>query len=150
MVFVFFVLQNDKDVRVSVTCIRVPVMRAHTESVNLQFENPLDEVKHGLGTFKSSLNGGVHIVKANHVEDLTGKTFFSFYLFRECHFFEVLVQYVPRSGNVSADLLAKLGALSGLVQEAWGPWFCFSVLWVLSVGFCATMVILAAVSSFVQ
>ena len=27
------------------TCIRVPVMRAHAESVNLQFEKPLDEVK---------------------------------------------------------------------------------------------------------
>lgn len=26
------------------TCIRVPVMRAHAESVNLQFEKPLDEV----------------------------------------------------------------------------------------------------------
>ncbi|KAK1553380.1 hypothetical protein Q3G72_033973 [Acer saccharum] len=34
---------NDKDVRVTATCIRVPVMRAHAESVNLQFENPLDE-----------------------------------------------------------------------------------------------------------
>ncbi|KAK1582269.1 hypothetical protein Q3G72_013406 [Acer saccharum] len=31
----------------------------------------------------------------------------------------VLVQYVPRSGNVSADLLAKLGALSEMVQEVW-------------------------------
>lgn len=26
------------------TCIRVPVMRAHAESVNLQFEKLLDEV----------------------------------------------------------------------------------------------------------
>ncbi|KAL2938841.1 Aspartate-semialdehyde dehydrogenase [Bienertia sinuspersici] len=34
---------NDLSVRVSATCIRVPVMRAHAESVNLQFENPLDE-----------------------------------------------------------------------------------------------------------
>ncbi|PNX77403.1 aspartate-semialdehyde dehydrogenase-like protein, partial [Trifolium pratense] len=34
---------NDKDVKVTATCIRVPVMRAHAESVNLQFENPLDE-----------------------------------------------------------------------------------------------------------
>ncbi|KAH9794467.1 Aspartate-semialdehyde dehydrogenase [Citrus sinensis] len=34
---------NDKDVRVTATCIRVPVMRAHAESVNLQFEKPLDE-----------------------------------------------------------------------------------------------------------
>ncbi|KAI9196037.1 hypothetical protein LWI28_020426 [Acer negundo] len=63
---------NDKDVRVSATCIRVPVMRANVESVNLQFENPLDEVKHGLGTFKSSLKGGVHIVKADQ-EDTTWK-----------------------------------------------------------------------------
>lgn len=34
---------NDKDVRVTATCIRVPVMRAHAESVNLQFEKLLDE-----------------------------------------------------------------------------------------------------------
>lgn len=33
------------NVKVTATCIRVPVMRAHAESVNLQFENPLDEVK---------------------------------------------------------------------------------------------------------
>ncbi|XP_029124195.1 uncharacterized protein [Elaeis guineensis] len=34
---------NDMDVKVTATCIRVPVMRAHAESVNLQFEKPLDE-----------------------------------------------------------------------------------------------------------
>ncbi|XP_039006885.1 aspartate-semialdehyde dehydrogenase-like [Hibiscus syriacus] len=34
---------NDKNVNVTATCIRVPVMRAHAESVNLQFEKPLDE-----------------------------------------------------------------------------------------------------------
>lgn len=34
---------SDNDVKVTATCIRVPVMRAHAESVNLQFENPLDE-----------------------------------------------------------------------------------------------------------
>ncbi|XP_065857585.1 uncharacterized protein [Euphorbia lathyris] len=36
---------NDMDVKVTATCIRVPVMRAHAESVNLQFEKPLDEEK---------------------------------------------------------------------------------------------------------
>ncbi|XP_052205968.1 uncharacterized protein LOC127810492 isoform X2 [Diospyros lotus] len=35
---------NDMNVKVTATCIRVPVMRAHAESVNLQFENPLGEV----------------------------------------------------------------------------------------------------------
>ncbi|XP_042022052.1 aspartate-semialdehyde dehydrogenase-like [Salvia splendens] len=34
---------NNKDVKVTATCIRVPVMRAHAESVNLQFATPLDE-----------------------------------------------------------------------------------------------------------
>lgn len=34
---------NDTDIKVTATCIRVPVMRAHAESINLQFENPLDE-----------------------------------------------------------------------------------------------------------
>lgn len=37
-------MQNNKDVKVTATCIRVPVMRAHAESVNLQFDTPLDEV----------------------------------------------------------------------------------------------------------
>ncbi|KAK9091557.1 hypothetical protein Sjap_024734 [Stephania japonica] len=34
---------NDSNVLVTATCIRVPVMRAHAESINLQFEKPLDE-----------------------------------------------------------------------------------------------------------
>ncbi|KAH1074278.1 hypothetical protein J1N35_026606 [Gossypium stocksii] len=34
---------NDMNVKVTATCIRVPVMRAHAESVNLQFEKALDE-----------------------------------------------------------------------------------------------------------
>lgn len=34
---------NDMDVKVTATCIRVPVMRAHAESINLQFEDSLDE-----------------------------------------------------------------------------------------------------------
>ena len=36
---------NDNEVKVTATCIRVPVMRAHAESINLQFETPLDEVE---------------------------------------------------------------------------------------------------------
>jgi aspartate-semialdehyde dehydrogenase len=36
---------NDHEVKVTATCIRVPVMRAHAESINLQFESPLDEEK---------------------------------------------------------------------------------------------------------
>lgn len=36
---------SDNDVKVTATCIRVPVMRAHAESINLQFETPLDEEK---------------------------------------------------------------------------------------------------------
>ncbi|KAK3029673.1 hypothetical protein RJ639_039165 [Escallonia herrerae] len=38
-----FKQQNNMNVKVTATCIRVPVMRAHAESVNLQFEEPLDE-----------------------------------------------------------------------------------------------------------
>eukprot|EP00270_Netrium_digitus_P016119 TRINITY_DN5743_c0_g1_i1.p1 TRINITY_DN5743_c0_g1~~TRINITY_DN5743_c0_g1_i1.p1 ORF type:complete len:178 (+),score=47.44 TRINITY_DN5743_c0_g1_i1:22-534(+) len=36
---------NDNDVRVTATCIRVPVMRAHAESNNLSFAKPLNEVE---------------------------------------------------------------------------------------------------------
>lgn len=31
------------DVKVTATCIRVPVMRAHAESINLHFDNPISE-----------------------------------------------------------------------------------------------------------
>ncbi|XP_024529253.1 uncharacterized protein LOC9631282 [Selaginella moellendorffii] len=34
---------DDDEVRVTATCVRVPVMRAHAESINLQFEKPVDE-----------------------------------------------------------------------------------------------------------
>eukprot|EP00216_Chloropicon_sp_CCMP2111_P001686 CAMPEP_0198239908 /NCGR_PEP_ID=MMETSP1446-20131203/5183_1 /TAXON_ID=1461542 ORGANISM="Unidentified sp, Strain CCMP2111" /NCGR_SAMPLE_ID=MMETSP1446 /ASSEMBLY_ACC=CAM_ASM_001112 /LENGTH=415 /DNA_ID=CAMNT_0043922575 /DNA_START=87 /DNA_END=1334 /DNA_ORIENTATION=+ len=36
---------NYNDVDITATCIRVPVMRAHAESVNLEFEKPLPEDK---------------------------------------------------------------------------------------------------------
>jgi aspartate-semialdehyde dehydrogenase len=32
---------NDPELRISATCIRVPVMRAHSESINLEFEEPV-------------------------------------------------------------------------------------------------------------
>jgi len=34
---------NFNDVNITATCIRVPVMRAHAESINLTLKNPLDE-----------------------------------------------------------------------------------------------------------
>eukprot|EP00884_Botryococcus_braunii_P007202 jgi/Botrbrau1/16483/Bobra.0142s0077.1 len=34
---------NDHDVNVMATCIRVPIMRAHAESINLELEKPLSE-----------------------------------------------------------------------------------------------------------
>ena len=34
---------RDPDVRVSATCVRVPVLRAHSESINLTFRTPLSE-----------------------------------------------------------------------------------------------------------
>ncbi len=34
---------NDTSVGITTTCVRVPVMRAHAESINLEFEHPLDE-----------------------------------------------------------------------------------------------------------
>merc|ERR1712032_417305 len=36
---------STNDVAVTATCIRVPVMRAHAEAINLQFENSIDENK---------------------------------------------------------------------------------------------------------
>ncbi|MEL6453996.1 MAG: aspartate-semialdehyde dehydrogenase [Cyanobacteria bacterium J06623_5] len=33
---------NDSNLRVSATCIRVPVLRAHSEAINLEFERPFD------------------------------------------------------------------------------------------------------------
>ena len=34
---------KDPDVKVTATCIRVPVMRAHAESINLELKSPLTE-----------------------------------------------------------------------------------------------------------
>ena len=34
---------NDHAPRITATCVRVPVMRAHAESINLEFEDKLDE-----------------------------------------------------------------------------------------------------------
>jgi aspartate-semialdehyde dehydrogenase len=38
---------HDDGIRVAATCVRVPVMRAHSESINLEFANPItpDEVR---------------------------------------------------------------------------------------------------------
>lgn len=33
---------NDNSVQITGTCIRVPVLRAHSESINLEFENPIE------------------------------------------------------------------------------------------------------------
>ena len=33
----------DPDIKLTVTCVRVPVMVGHSEAVNIEFENPLDE-----------------------------------------------------------------------------------------------------------
>ncbi|WOL02573.1 hypothetical protein Cni_G11292 [Canna indica] len=48
---------NDTNVKVTATCIRVPVMRAHAESVNLQFEKPMDE-----DTARQILEGAAGVV----------------------------------------------------------------------------------------
>lgn len=44
---------NDKDLKVSATCVRVPVYRSHSESVNIEFEHDLDlaEMRKALATF---------------------------------------------------------------------------------------------------
>ena len=45
---------NDTNISISPTCIRVPVLRAHSESINLEFENnapSIDEVRKLLNTF---------------------------------------------------------------------------------------------------
>ena len=36
---------HDEDIQITATCVRVPVMRAHSESVNLEFERPLAEAE---------------------------------------------------------------------------------------------------------
>ena len=34
---------GEPDIAITATCIRVPIMRAHAESINLEFENGLSE-----------------------------------------------------------------------------------------------------------
>ena len=36
---------HDDDIQITATCVRVPVMRAHSESVNLEFEQPMAEAE---------------------------------------------------------------------------------------------------------
>ncbi|MUL38359.1 aspartate-semialdehyde dehydrogenase [Gloeocapsopsis dulcis] len=57
---------NDQSIRVTATCVRVPVLRAHSEAINLEFETPMS-----VQEAKEILNKapGVQIVedwKANH------------------------------------------------------------------------------------
>ncbi len=33
---------NDQDIRITATCVRVPVLRAHSEAINLEFETPFN------------------------------------------------------------------------------------------------------------
>ena len=35
----------DKEIRVSATCVRIPVFISHAESINIEFDSPLDEKK---------------------------------------------------------------------------------------------------------
>lgn len=60
--FFLSIFQNDMNVKVTATCIRVPVMRAHAESVNLQFEKPIDEVNHSLGQIQTQNYGSFYFV----------------------------------------------------------------------------------------
>ena len=48
---------NDPSIEVAPTCVRVPVLRCHSESINLEFDRPVnvDDVKRALGD-------GVHVV----------------------------------------------------------------------------------------
>ena len=43
----------EPQVRITATCIRVPVMRAHAESINLEFEQDISEAQalEALGNF---------------------------------------------------------------------------------------------------
>jgi aspartate-semialdehyde dehydrogenase len=36
---------HDDDIQVTATCVRVPIMRAHSEAVNMTFENPMTEAR---------------------------------------------------------------------------------------------------------
>ncbi|MFW6065732.1 MAG: aspartate-semialdehyde dehydrogenase, partial [Planctomycetota bacterium] len=34
---------HDDDIRITATCVRVPVMRAHSEAINIEFSEPMSE-----------------------------------------------------------------------------------------------------------
>ncbi len=45
---------HNEDIAIAVTCIRVPVMRAHSESINIEFQTsrpPIDEIRNALSNF---------------------------------------------------------------------------------------------------
>ena len=41
---------HDDDIQVTVTCVRVPVLRAHSEAINLEFERPMGESRCGISS----------------------------------------------------------------------------------------------------
>ena len=36
---------HDSEIRITVTCVRVPILRAHSEAINLEFELEVDEAE---------------------------------------------------------------------------------------------------------
>jgi aspartate-semialdehyde dehydrogenase len=61
------------DVKISATCVRVPVMRAHAESINLEFERPISEAEAKAALSKAA---GVSIIddrKANRWAGALGR-----------------------------------------------------------------------------
>ena len=34
---------HDDDIRIAATCVRVPILRTHSEAINLEFEKPVSE-----------------------------------------------------------------------------------------------------------
>ena len=53
---------HDPNLKISATCVRVPVVRAHSESVNIEFEAgqrpTLDAARSALGPFPRRTGGG--------------------------------------------------------------------------------------------
>lgn len=52
-----------KDVNITATCIRVPIMRAHAESINLEFERDVSEEEVSTRKVGPVLSIKLHVVR---------------------------------------------------------------------------------------
>ena len=108
---------NFDDVSITATCIRVPIIRAHAESINLEFEKPLSE-----GKARELLSGAPGVSLIDNREENTFPTPLDA-SFKDDVFVGRIRKDISREGNNGLDLFVcgdqiRKGAALNAVQIA--------------------------------